>query len=266
MNRAGGVLRREGRGGKGGCCAAWAAVTRGVRMTGTAASPITLGTGDAIAVSNQPENAARCGHNHRMPRPCNATKSDAWKREQLRFGKPLSAGLTFIVDKPNGECRMRNFSSILYTAQPDCAIICALPTRYRTVLRMANSMRIQSLLQATLVVAFTSLFCLSPTHIAIAQELQPSNDFSEPFNLSAEDRAEFDAITDQAGQVLGENSYPQQNIWSDSTIYKQVTTPTGDQLFKQKYQFYYKAMSGAEVPENLKQSILHLNTLGARFC
>lgn len=125
-------------------------------------------------------------------------------------------------------------------------------------------MRIQSLLQATLVVAFTSLFCLSPTHRAIAQELQPSNDFLEPFSLSAEDRAEFDAITDQAGQVLSENSYPQQNIWSDSAIYQQVTTPTGDPLFKQKYQLYYKAMSGAEVPENLKQSIRYLNTLGAK--
>ncbi len=38
-------------------------------VTGTAASPIKLDTGDAIAVSNQPENAARSGHNYRMTRP-----------------------------------------------------------------------------------------------------------------------------------------------------------------------------------------------------
>jgi hypothetical protein len=76
-------------------------------MTGTTAPPIKLDTGDAIAVSNQPENAARSGHNCRTTRPCNATKSVAWKREQLRSGKPPSAGLTFIVDKPNGECRFR---------------------------------------------------------------------------------------------------------------------------------------------------------------
>jgi hypothetical protein len=76
-------------------------------MTGTTAPPIKLDTGDAIAVSNQPENAVRIGHNWRMTRPCNATKSVAWKREQVRSGKPPSAGLTFIVDKPNGECRFR---------------------------------------------------------------------------------------------------------------------------------------------------------------
>ena len=84
-----------------------AAAIRGVRMTDTATSPIKLDTGDAIAVSNQPENAARSDHNRRMTRPCNATKSVAWKRQQLRSGKLPSAGLTFIVDKPNGKCRFR---------------------------------------------------------------------------------------------------------------------------------------------------------------
>ena len=42
----------------------------------------------------------------RITRPRNATKSIAWKREQLRFGKRASAWLTFIVDKPNEECRV----------------------------------------------------------------------------------------------------------------------------------------------------------------
>ena len=76
-------------------------------MTGTAASPIKLDTGGAIAVPNQPENAARSGHTRRMTRPCNAAKSVAWKREQRRSGKPPSAGLTFIVDKPNRGCWFR---------------------------------------------------------------------------------------------------------------------------------------------------------------
>jgi len=48
-------------------------------MTNIATSPIKLYASDAIAVSNQPENAARSGHNRRMTRPCNATKSVAWK-------------------------------------------------------------------------------------------------------------------------------------------------------------------------------------------
>jgi hypothetical protein len=79
--------------------------------SGTAASPIKLDTGDAIAVSNQLENATRIGRNRRMTRPYNATKSVAWKREQLRSGKPPSSGLTFIVDKPNGACRRRQSHS-----------------------------------------------------------------------------------------------------------------------------------------------------------
>ena len=38
-------------------------------MIGTAASPIKLNTVDASAVSNQPENAARSGHNRRWDAP-----------------------------------------------------------------------------------------------------------------------------------------------------------------------------------------------------
>ncbi len=83
----------------------------------TDASPIKLDTGDAIAVSNQPENAARSGHNRRMTRPCNATKSVAWKREQLRSGRPPSAGLTFIIDKLNGECRLTNETIVLESVE-----------------------------------------------------------------------------------------------------------------------------------------------------
>jgi hypothetical protein len=52
----------------------WKAI-RSARMTGVAALPIKLDTGDDIAVSNQLENAANSGHNHRMTRPCNATNT-----------------------------------------------------------------------------------------------------------------------------------------------------------------------------------------------
>ena len=73
--------------------------------------PIKLETGDAFVLSSQPENAVRSGHNRRMTRPCNATRTVVRKREQLRSGKPPSAGLTFIIDKPSGECRFSISSS-----------------------------------------------------------------------------------------------------------------------------------------------------------
>jgi hypothetical protein len=51
------------------------------------------------------------GHNHRMTRSCNANQSVASTRERLWYGTPPSARLTFIVDKPVRECRIKDQTS-----------------------------------------------------------------------------------------------------------------------------------------------------------
>ena len=79
-------------------------------MTDTAASPIKSNTGDGIAASNQPENAAGSGQNHQMTRPSDATQSVAWKLKRLQSGKLHSAGLAFTAERPNGECRLTIWS------------------------------------------------------------------------------------------------------------------------------------------------------------
>ena len=76
-------------------------------MTGTATSSIKLDMGDGIAASAARQKHASGGEQRKMIHPADATKSVAWKRKQLRSGKPPFAGLTFIVDKPNGECRLK---------------------------------------------------------------------------------------------------------------------------------------------------------------
>jgi len=57
------------------------------------ASPIKLDTGDAIAVSNQPQTAARGGHNRQWDAPVQRNWVRCWQREQFRSGKPPSARL-----------------------------------------------------------------------------------------------------------------------------------------------------------------------------
>ncbi len=95
---------------------AWAAAIRGVLMTDTAASPIKSNTGDGIAASNQPENAAGSGQNHQLTRPSDATQSVAWKLKRLQSGKLHSAGLAFTAEKPNGECPIDNLEPMLENA------------------------------------------------------------------------------------------------------------------------------------------------------
>jgi hypothetical protein len=46
-----------------------------------------------------------------MNRQSDTTQPVGWKRERFQSGKPPSAGLLFIVDKPNGECRLNEFSN-----------------------------------------------------------------------------------------------------------------------------------------------------------
>ena len=47
-------------------------------MTGTVASPIKFDTGDAMAVSDQPEIAARSGHDRRWDAPVQRSYHDGW--------------------------------------------------------------------------------------------------------------------------------------------------------------------------------------------
>lgn len=71
--------------------------------SGTAVSPITLNTGDAVAVSYQPKIATRGGHGRRTTRPCDAARSVTWKRERLRSEKPSSVG-----ERSSSTTQMRN--------------------------------------------------------------------------------------------------------------------------------------------------------------